>query len=106
MIEIIARDTCPTCGGLGEYVTQRMRAADPPLGWSGMDVIARCDECDPVTHTVSRVLATFADAAALLAVINESIGGSSGDMALLPTVVIGRAGSAVLAALGVSDDHL
>ena len=66
-----------------------------------MDVIARCDECDPVTHTVSRVLATFADAAELRATIVTALEDLHG---------IGEYGAedemdVVLAALGVSDDH-
>lgn len=69
-----------------------------------MDVIARCDECDPVTHTVSRVLATFADAAALSKKINNAIGFSIGDLGSVSGTTVRSVRDAVLAELGI-DDH-
>ena len=83
MIEIIARDTCPTCGGI--------------CAGRGFSC---CNTCHGQRGVVT-VLATFADAAELRATIVTALEDLHG---------IGEYGSedemdAVLAALGVSDEQ-
>ena len=83
MIEIIARDTCPTCDGNGRFYD---RDADDFL---------QCSSCHGV-GTVPRVLATFADAAELIEAIEEAMCVAAWDQ---------DHSDAIRAALGVSDDH-
>ena len=95
-IEIIARDTCPTCGGTGSVTTHPVN-----VSW-----LAKTEDCD-ICHgngTVPRVLATFADAAALRKKINNSVGFSIGDLGSVSGTTVRTVRDAVLAELGI-DDH-
>ena len=85
MIEIIARDTCPTCDGNGRFYD---RDADDFL---------QCSSCHGV-GTVPRVLATFADAAALREAFYDALelcGPTFGE----------NIADALTRRIGVSDDH-
>ena len=87
MIEIIARDTCPTCGGTGEITTH-------PVNVSWLAKTEDCDRCHGV-GTVPRVLATFADAEELRDALYATPGFEDSDANF----------HAVLAPLGVSDEN-
>jgi hypothetical protein len=91
-IEIVDRVTCPTCDGREWF--------EP-----GTNHIVRvdCTECGK-DGEITRVLATFADAAALHRIARSAISCSSGDMGTVPMAAIQRATDAVLAALGVGDE--
>lgn len=120
MIEIVAREMCPTCGGRGHDGKY-----DPDIPG-----FVACPTCDypgrgsrPSSGVVTHVLATFADAAALTEVIARAF--RSGELAwyLEHAPHIGRrcatyedmnlnakaanlaGATAVLAALGVSDEN-
>ena len=90
MIEIIARDTCPTCDGNGRFYD---RDADDFL---------QCSSCHGV-GTVPRVLATFADAAAVGKAIREAVNGRL-NFDGMDDDEWDDIRDAVLAALGVNDD--
>ena len=88
MIEIIARETCPTCNGTGKWEQQTV------LG----PIIGPCHVCDEETRTVPRVLATFADAAALREAFYDTLelcGPTFGE----------NIADALTRRIGVSDDH-
>ena len=90
MIEIIARDTCPTCDGNGRFYD---RDADDFL---------QCSSCHGV-GTVPRVLATFADAATLRKKVFFLIGRRPAGFTPVPCTTLCRAVDAVLAELGVKE---
>ena len=92
MIEVVARTICQECDGHGKL------EVDGVGGW----YTVMCSSCKGAGR-FPRVLASFADAAALREEIRLGIGCSSGDIGLVPSVSIDRAASAVLAAMGVSD---
>ena len=99
MIEIIARETCPTCNGTGKWEQQTV------LG----PIIGPCHMCDEETRTVPRVLATFADAAALRPILQDVLdrahdANKQAWEDFLTEEQLESMVSAVLAALGVSDD--
>jgi len=87
-IEIVAHEVCPTCKGTGGWEQQTV------LG----PIIGPCHMCDEKTHTVPRVLATFADAAEM---IDLASGAETMDLGRVGPVVA----RSVLAALGVTDEH-
>ena len=87
-LEIIARDTCPKCGGTGYVTCDELRARGV--------VIYSCYDSDCIECPEPRVLATFADAAELIEAIEEAMCVAAWDQ---------DHSDAIRAALGVSDDH-
>ena len=101
MIEIVARTVCPTCGGSGE-----LRCSDAVgISQELMDICVdkTCDTCHG-DGTVPRVLATFADTAALRDAINAAINRDLG-LDSCEDDEWNNTSAEVPAALGVSDDQ-
>ena len=93
MIEIITRDTCPTCGGTGRFTVPTQPGES-----------ITCPTCNG-RGTVPRVLATFADEATLRKKVNNAIGFAIGDLGSVSGTTVRTVRDAVLAVLGVNDDH-
>lgn len=71
MIEIVERTVCPTCGGNKVTKSISCTGSSSDMG-VGVVHVGPCSECHG-DGTVPRVLATFADAAALVAVLAPAL---------------------------------
>lgn len=98
MIEIIARDTCPTCGGKGYITCDELRARGV--------VIDSCYDSDCIECPEPRVLATFADAAELRAALEEAFFVFGGiDSHIMTESMKDEVIGTIEDRMGVSDDH-
>ena len=98
MIEIVQRETCPKCRGRGTVTAFRLKT-----NTTGKK---QCSDCHG-DGTVPRTLATFADAAVLLAVMLDAVGEgySEGIDYIGSSFDEEYSVAAVLAALGVTNDQ-